>query len=56
MSESENDGDFENPYVVFKNPGDIGCNRDYAAGKLKWSSDMTGTNSSDEKSWSSVST
>ena len=49
MSDSENDGDHDNPFVVSSNPGDIGCNSDYISGGLEWTEEMTATATTDEK-------
>ena len=47
MSDSE--GDYDNPFVVSANPGDIGCCRAFVDGHLVWDAEMTATASSDAR-------
>ena len=41
MSDSENDATNDHPFVIFDNPGDIGCNQDYISGDLELTEQMT---------------
>jgi hypothetical protein len=49
MSDSENDATNDHPFVIFDNPGDIGCNQDFISGDLEWTEQMTTTTTTDEK-------
>ena len=49
MSVSDDEVEPGNPYLVFDNPGDIGCNRAFIEGKLLWTTAMTATQASDDK-------